>query len=151
MSCTILLCEILYPWASIEYVDHIILAIASSTPISYPSAEIFSSIFYFLEKLETDPLPRDIIYPMCPRQSSCTAYEASIHHFNTEMSPFLKVSFSYIIPLIYFNTRFSFPQFSSSGYFTHVVRNVTYVCMYQRALELMNSTCTTLLWKICAW
>ena len=109
-----LLCAILYPCSSMKYIGHSILAITLYTPISFPSVDLFPFIFCFLGNIYSATLPRDIISPMCPRNYSCTAYEASTHHFTTDISPTLKVSFNYLVHLIYFNTQFSFPQLSSS-------------------------------------
>ena len=64
-----------------KYFDHNILAIAFSTPINSYSFEIFPVIFCFLEKLEIDPLPKDIVAPVWHLQSSFTAYESPTHHF----------------------------------------------------------------------
>ena len=147
----IVLCAILYPWwASMKYLDHNILSVVLSTPISSPYVEIFPFIFCFVENMYTDNFIRDIMAPVCPRQSSCTAYKVSTHHFTTDVSPTLKVSFSSLVPLRYFNTHFSFPQSSFSGLFTHVVRDYTAVCMSRRSLALMNSSCTTVWWKLFA-
>ena len=59
------LCAILYPCASMEYIDHSIWDIAPSTPISLPSVELFPFIFCFVDNVDTDPLSRDIIAPVC--------------------------------------------------------------------------------------
>ena len=112
LSCISLLCAILYPCASMNYRVHSILAISFSTPISSHSVELFLVIFCFVEKMYTYPFPRDIMAPVCPRKSSCTAYEASTNHFTNYMSPTLNVSFIYLVTLRYFNTIFSFPQSS---------------------------------------
>ena len=116
LSCISLLCAICYSCTSMNYLYHIILAIVSSTPISSPSVELFLYIFCFVENLDTDTFPKDIISPICPQQSSCTMYKTSTHHFTTDMSPTLNVSFSSLVPLRYFNTRFSFTQASSSDF-----------------------------------
>ena len=149
LSCISFFCEILYPCAYINYLEHSILFMASSTLISSSSVELFLSIFFLVEKIHTSPFPRDIMSPVCPWQFSCTAYEGSNHHFTTGMSSTLKVSFSSLVILRYFNTRFSFPQYSSSVFFMGLVRNSTTVCMSWCSPAPMNSSCATLWWKVC--
>ena len=138
-----LLCANLYPCASMKYLDHSILTIEFYIPIIYPSVEILPFIFCFVENLDTDTLPRDIIYPVCTRQSSCTAFDASSHHSTNYMYLTLKVSFNSLVSLRYFNTCFSFTQLYLTGFLTRAPRNTTAVCTSQRALELMNSSCAT--------
>ena len=89
--------------------------------------------------------------PVCPWKSSWTAYKLCAHHFTTEMSPTLKVIFSSLFPLIYFNRRFNSPQSSLFCLFTRVMRNDKEVCMNHRYLVLMNRSCDTVWWKFCAW
>ena len=144
-----LLCTILYPWDSMKYLDYSTLAMELYTAISSPYVKLFLFIFCFVDNIDTDPFTRDIMVILCPQQSSCTMYEASTHQFNTDMSPSLMVSFSSLVPLIYYNTRFIFPQSSSSGFFTHVVRNATSVCMSWHDLALVNSCFTTIWWRVC--
>ena len=138
-----LLCTILYPWDSMKYLDYSTLAMELYTAISSPYVKLFLFIFCFVDNIDTDPFTRDIMVILCPQQSSCTMYEASTHQFNTDMSPSLMVSFSSLVPLIYFSTCFSFSQSSSSSFFPRVVSNTTSVCIYWRALKIMNSSCTT--------
>ena len=148
LSCISLLGEILYPWSSMKYLYHIILAMESYTPTGSPSVEIFTLIYIFVEKLDTAPLPRDIMAHVCTQRLSCTAYEVSTHHITTERSPTFKVSFSFLVPLRYFNTRLSFNQSYSSGFYTHVMRNSTTICMSWSALALMSISCATFWWKV---
>jgi hypothetical protein len=72
-----------------------------------------------------DPLPRDIVAPVCPLQLSCVAKEASTHHLITFRLSALRISGRCTVHLIYLNSRFSFDQSSSSGFLTLVVRNDT--------------------------
>ena len=148
--CISLLCVILYPYAYRKYMEHSILAMVPYTPISSSSVDISPFIFRFAENLDTAPFPRGIIDPVCPWQSLCTVYAASTHHFTTDMPPALKASFSYLIPLRYFNTRLSFT--SSPCLFFHACGdNATLICMSWHALELMNSRCATVWIKVCDW
>ena len=116
------------------------------TPISSSSVEIFPFIFYFVEKLNTDNLTRNIIDPMCPRQYLCTTYEAPTHNLTIYMSPTLKVRFRFHVPLRYFNIHLISPQYYLSGFFTREGSNEINVCMSWSALSLMNTSCYTL-WR----
>ena len=103
-----LLCAILYPCASMHYLDYIILGMASSTPIRSPSMKLSQFIFCFVEKLDTDTFNRYITELVYPRQYSCTVYEAYNHKFTTETSSTFRVSFSSLVPVRYLKTHFRF-------------------------------------------
>ena len=130
--------------------NHSILAMVSSIPIISFSVDFFSFVFYFFENLYTATHPRDIIFPIFPQQSFCTAYEVSTHHFTAVMSPMLEVRISFLVPLRYFNMRFSFTQSLLFGFFTCMVINSTALYMSGCDLVLMNRSCATVWWKICA-
>ena len=110
LSCTILVCAILYPCSYMQYLENIILAMESSTTTTSSYVEFFPFILFFVENLYTNIFPRDIMAPFCPRHSSCTTYKASTQNFTTDMSSTLKASFSSLVPLKYFYTCFSFPR-----------------------------------------
>ena len=143
LSCINLLCVILYPCAYMKYLDHSIFIMTLSTPSRSSSAELFLFIFFVVENLDTAHSPRDIMPPVCPHQYPFTAYEASTHDFTTDMSSTLKVSLSFLVSLRYFNIIFSFPHFSLSGSFTHVVSNATDTYMSRSALVHINISFAT--------
>ena len=124
---------------------------ASSNPIIYSYVEIFPFIFCLVEKMDTAPLPRYIIYPVCPWKSSCVSYEVSTHHSTNDMSPTLKLIFIPCVPLRYFNKCLSSSKFYSSGFFTRVVRISTAFYMYKHAWVLMNSIFVMMWWKLFAY
>ena len=150
LFCISLFFEILYPCASMKYLDHSILDMESSTIISSSSVELFPFIFCFVEKLDTNNFPRDIMDPFCHWQSLCNAYEASTHHFTSDMSLTLKIIFSSLVSLRYFKICLSFPQSYLSGLFKRAVINATVICMSWCAPSLMNSSCDTVWWKVCS-
>ena len=94
-----LLCSILYPCASINYYDRDILAMASSIPIISSSVELFLFIFCFVEKPYNSTLPRYIMPHVRTLQYFCIVYEVSTQNFTTDMSPILKVRFSFRVYL----------------------------------------------------
>ena len=68
----ILLGEILHPCASMQYIDHIILAMASSTPITSSSIEIFPSIFFVCGEIRKHFFAQGHHAPPCVLASLCT-------------------------------------------------------------------------------
>ena len=91
-----------------NYFYHNILTMALSTPIGSSYVDLLPFIFCFVEKLHTGVLPRGIMAPVFPQHSSCTAYKASTRHFSTGVPTMLKLSFSFQVPLSYFNTNLIF-------------------------------------------
>ena len=150
LSCGSLLCAFVCPYGAMKYFEHNLLSMASSTPISLSYVEIFPFIFCFVEKLYTAPLPKYAMSPMCFLRSLCTAYEAYIHHFTTDISLTIEFIFRFRVTLSYFKIHLSFPQLSLSIFFTSVLINPIIVYISWRALSPMNSICGTVWWKVCA-
>lgn len=124
--------------------------IASSTPTTLLSVELCVLSFCFHEKLIAIPLPKLTMAPDCPLQSSCTAYEASTHHFGSVIVSADNTNGICIVPLRYCSTRFSFPQSSSSGDFTLVVRKAVGVWISHRARPCTNTSLAVVRWKLAA-
>jgi hypothetical protein len=97
-----------------------------------------------------DPLPRDIVAPVCPLQLSRVAKEASTHHLITLRLSALRMSGRCIVHLMYLSSRLSFDQSSSSGFLTLVVRKATPDCMSFLALADANNSCATQWWNAIA-
>jgi hypothetical protein len=68
------------PCALIKYGVHITCGMASSAPTNSHSVELLVLIFCFFDIPMIEPFPNDIVAPVCPRQSSCVAKDASTHH-----------------------------------------------------------------------
>ena len=134
----------MYPCAWIKYRAHSTTGIASSTPTSLFSVELRVFIFCFLEKLIRAPFPRVIPPHVCPLQSQWTPCDASICHFALARLFTVSRNLSRRLPLRYCSTLFTFPQSSSSGALTLVVRIATAVWMSLRALHKRNSSWATL-------
>ena len=74
------------PFASKKYHFYIICEIALSAPITSATKYLFVFNLCFFSMLIIHPcllLPIDIFPPVCPRMSSCAAYDTSTHHFTT--------------------------------------------------------------------
>ena len=93
-----------------KHLEHIILAMEPSTPISASSVEIFLFIFCFVDNRDTATLPMNTMDTVCNFQYLCNKYKESTHHFTTEMSPTFKASFSSLVLLRHFNNQFSVSQ-----------------------------------------
>ena len=104
-------------------------------------------IFCFHEALVIAPAPRDVIPPVCPHQLLCVANDASTHHFITEGLSALRVILTPNVPLMYFITRFKFPQSSSSRAFTLVVIKATDICKSWCTCPLSNKICSKTWWN----
>jgi hypothetical protein len=117
-----------YPWHSMKYRIHIMSASLSANKISPVSVELFVLHFIMLDELETVPCPKVTRLPVWPRQSSRIWCDPSIYQCTANLSCSAhSVSYKYLVPFRYFNTRFNFPQSSASGACTRVVRKETAV------------------------
>ena len=116
-----------YCWALIKYLVWRIGDKAWSAPTSLDSVELLVLIWCLFEKLMAAPLPSDIIAPVWPLQSLCTAWDASIHHLTHVILSAERLSFMWRVPRRYRSTRLTFTPSSSSGRFTRVVRKETVV------------------------
>ena len=114
------------PW--IKYSVHTTGPIISLTTMSLMSVEIRTLIFCFHNPILLAPAPRDIMPPVCPRQSSYVENDVSTHKFITESMSAFKISLNPNAPLMYFITRFRFAQSSLSGAFIILVRKGTAIC-----------------------
>ena len=110
------------------------------------SVELFVLHFCLFEELETVPAPKATKLPVCPRQSSCIWWDPSMYQWIAKfIVSALKTNLRYRAPLRYFKTLLSFPQSSSSGACTHVVKNVLFeyldelcsVCCKQQLIYCM--------------
>ena len=108
LSWNIMLLSRVYPCPWIKYSVHNTGTIISLTLMRSFSVEIRPLIFFFHEPLVMDPSPRDIMPPVCPRQSLCVVNYASYHHIITERLSSLRVILTPNVLLMYFITHFSF-------------------------------------------
>ena len=106
---------------------HSISGIYMSATTNSVSVELLVFNLTFLDYLDTAPFPKVNIAPPCLLQSQCVLCDLSTYHFSIPRFSTLRLSFRYFVPFKYFNTLFSFPQLSSSGNLTLVVRNATAV------------------------
>jgi hypothetical protein len=83
--------------ASMKYLVHIICDIASSAPTRSASVELRVLIFCFFYMLDMEPLPMDMVAPVCPQQSPWVAKEASTHHLTKVRESALGVSGKWIV------------------------------------------------------
>ena len=143
LSWNMILLSTVYDFAWIKYSFHNTVPIILLTPMSLLSVEILPLILYFHEPFVMDPAPRNIMSPVCPRQSLCVENYASTHHFITDRLYSLRFILTPNFPLIYFITSFSFPQSSSGGAFNIVVEKSTDVCKFRHTRPLANKRCAT--------
>ena len=132
-----------YPTPQIKYSVHETGTIILLTSMILLYVELHLLIFCFHETLVMDPDPREIMKSLCTRQQLCVENDASTHQFITERLSSLRVIQNPNVPLIYFITRFSFPQSLSSGAFTIVVRKSTAIFKSQRTHTISNKSFTT--------
>ena len=116
------LSSMLKPCASIKYWVHSIWGMASSSPINYASVELLALILCFFAIPVTEPLPSDMVSPVCPLVYGCAMYEASTHHLITFRLYALRISGILVVRRTYRRTLFNFPQSSFSGVRTLAVR-----------------------------
>ena len=134
LSWCIVFCVMLYPWLSKKYLVQKIWERTSSTQINSASVKFLAFIFCFQEIIvialhQAKAVPQFVLYIVdCVR-----GIHIPVDHSN------MQVSGKYYIPFKYLRTPFHFPKPTLSGYFTHVVRHATRVCM---------SCCTQALMKI---
>mmetsp|Transcript_4536 Transcript_4536/g.9781 ORF Transcript_4536/g.9781 Transcript_4536/m.9781 type:complete len:88 (-) Transcript_4536:10-273(-) len=81
--------------------------------------------------------------PECDLKSGWTANDTSTHHLITPTSSTSSTSGRYNVFLTYRRTLLSFPQSSSSGALTLVVRNDTAVKRSRRQRIMTNNNCAT--------
>ncbi len=100
-----------------------------------PHFQLNSSRYFLLPRYgDCHPFPIDMLAPIWLLHSSCTACNASTHHLTTGMSSAVSLRPNVDVPFRYCSTRLSFPQLSSSGFLTLIVRKATRVCMSLLAL-----------------
>ena len=86
-----------------------------------------------------------------PCQSQWVLCDLSMNHLMTPMDSIVRVSYSHLVPFRYFNALLSFPQSSSSGSLTLVVKKYTAVWMSLLARELRNSNWAVVWWNAIAF
>ena len=59
------------------------------TPISSASVELQDTIFCLLDVLYMDPIPSDIVPPVCLHMLSCTPYAVSTHQIMTHQGEWI--------------------------------------------------------------
>ena len=133
-----------------KYLHHIIIPRTSAILTSSASVELPVFSLCFLAMFTSAPLPIDIIAPVWPLQSQCTPYEASTHHLIMLREYASICLFTYKFPFRYISPFFSFPQSSSSGYFTLVARNYTNSSIPGRAYLHRKRSCATVRWNCLA-
>ena len=69
----------MYPWASIKYLNNMIMPNTLAMLTSSDSMELPTFILYLLAKLKIVPFPMDIIAPVCAFESQCTPNYPSTH------------------------------------------------------------------------
>ena len=108
---------------SSKYLTHRTKYIASFTPTTLDSVEIFAFIFYFVLIEIRHPLPMEIVDPVWLRMFGWTAQDASMHQLITLLLSASSVSLSSLVS--WRNLRYlpSFFQSSSSGFCTLVHKN----------------------------
>ena len=89
----------------------------------------------------------DIIAPVFPLQYGCAAKEALTHHLMTLMMLAISISVICRVTLMYLSTLTSFPQSSLSVLLTRLHRKSMDIFIYLLALDVTNSSCSTMWWN----
>jgi hypothetical protein len=151
LSWKIMYPSISYPWHSTKmYLVHIISGSLLCTDIISISVELRVLHFIMSGELIAAPFPIVIRHPTYRLQSSLIWCNPPTYQCTVKfISSALRISFIYRVPFMYFNcsTRTSFPQSSSSGAFTQVVRNDTAIWMSHLTLSAAKSSWYTVWWK----
>ena len=110
------------------------------------SVELLDGILCLLEELVVAPWPNVRMEPVWPLQSWWVWWDASMYQMILEIESAGRVSTKYLVPCRYLRMRFNFPQPSSSGCLTRVVKNAIVVWMSRWTRE-RNRICATVWWK----
>ena len=121
-----------------KYLHHIIIPRTSDMLTSSDYVEVATCIFCFLEIFTIAPFPIDIMAPVCPFESHCTPKYPSTHQTTLLSESDLRYRFMYSVPLKYIRPCLNFPQPSTSGSLTLVVRKYTRVLTSDLALLHRN-------------
>ncbi len=124
--------------------------VLSNRPTISVSVEFFVFNFCLVEELDTAPRPRVKMAPVCPWQLPCDWCEASTYHQMIERDSAKRVSLREQVLWRYVKTHLSFPQSSSSGCFTLVVRKETGVWISWSTRD-RNRSLAVVWWKFHAW
>ena len=108
-----------------KYLHHIIISRTSAILTSSALVELPVFSLCFLETFTMAHFPIDIIGLVWLLLSQCTPHNTSTHHLIMFRLSALMCLFIYSVPFRYFSPCFNFPQSSSSGSFTLVVRKDT--------------------------
>ena len=147
LSWYIILSAILYLCDSRKYFVHRICGMSSPAPTTLLSVELRVLIFFFFNMLMIEPWPIDIVALVWTFTSLWAVNDAPTHHLTTFIKSILNISFIWIFLSRYTSTWTSFPQQSSSGYFTLVARNAIVVWIFLRHLAIANISCATEWWN----
>ena len=101
-------------------------------------------LIFFFDMLISDPQPRDIVAPLWPLMSPCTAYKASTHHLIKLRLSALKIRGMYIVLGRYWSNYLNLRQSSSSGSIILTARKAMDIWMYFINLIFVNRSCATL-------
>ena len=112
---------------------------ALSAHISSALVELFALILFFVDIPVTDPLPNEMVAPMCPSMSGCEAYDTSTHHLIIVKLSDLKISGTLMVQRTWRTRHFNLPQSYSSGLQNLIVKKYTAVCMSFLALGHENN------------
>ena len=138
-----ILLSTLYPCASIKYHVQQIASMKLSAPTTSVSVELRVLSFCLVKLMTGNPHPRDNPPPECPLIFGWTVNDASTHHFKMPLPSVLKISGSFLVPLMYFIRWTSLAQPSLSGSCTLIVRNVMAVHVSSLAHFVAYSVFTT--------
>ena len=126
---------------------HNTMGIISSIPTSSDHVELRVLSFCFDDVDYWCPFPRLMVHPVCPQQSSCTPYDAYIHHLMIMVPSTSRVSGNHMVALRYLMVRYNLLQSSLSWSCTLVHRKDTDVWVYGLALLYRYSSLDTKWWN----
>ena len=137
-----------YPWASRKYRVHNTSPALSCRPMISLSVELLDGTLCLLDELVVAPCPNVRMEPVWPLQSWWVWWETSMYQMISEIESADRdrVRSKYLVTLRYLRTHFNFPQSSSSGCFTWVVKNAIVVWISRLTWE-RNSSCATVWWN----
>merc|ERR1712194_764572 len=93
------LLSIVYPCASMKYLQHKIIPRTSAILTSSDSVELATFILCFLAMFTMASFPIDIIAPVCPFESRYTPKDPSTHHIMLDRLSAVKYLFMYRVPI----------------------------------------------------
>ena len=127
---------------------HNTMGIRSSIPTSSDSVEVWVLSFCFEDVEYRCPFPRLMVPPVCTQHSSCTLYDAYIHHFMIMVPSASSVSGNHLVTSIYLMVSCNFFQSYIHGSRTHMHRKDISFWIYGLALLDSHSSLSTRSWNI---